>query len=194
MSNFVEECRKEWSRLGVPEAEANEMASDLEADLAEAKADGVSPEEVLGNGYFDPRSFAASWAASRGFVKPKRPTGGTIQLRTLALALGAVMAVALAALGLALLVGTPVVSRNVSAAAGPFARHLHNPSNFVTPAGTHQVVLAPGVPPSLQPAGLALLISGLVALTAVLLTWRAWSRRRGGPSGFDPNIGMPNFL
>ena len=62
MSSFVDECRKEWSRLGVPEAEANEMATDLEADLAEAKAEGVSPEEVLGNGYFDPRSFAASWA------------------------------------------------------------------------------------------------------------------------------------
>ena len=72
MSSFVDECRKEWGRLGVPEAEANEMAADLEADLAEAKAEGVSPEEVLGNGYFDPRSFAASWAASRGFVRRTR--------------------------------------------------------------------------------------------------------------------------
>jgi hypothetical protein len=55
MSAFVEECRKEWSRLGVPEVEANEMASDLETDLAEARADGASPEEVLGNGTLTPR-------------------------------------------------------------------------------------------------------------------------------------------
>ena len=57
MSRFVDDCRKEWGRLGVPEVEANEMAADLEADLAEARADGVSPEEVLGNGYFDAKSL-----------------------------------------------------------------------------------------------------------------------------------------
>src|SRR6516165_8945311 len=134
MSSFVDECRKEWSRLGVPEAEANEMAGDLEADLAEAKAEGVSPEEVLGNGYFNPKSFAASWAASRGFVRPTRPARGTIQVRTLVLALGALVAAAFVALGLAFLFGTPVVSRNVSAA--PFALHLRRPpfqSQVVTP-------------------------------------------------------------
>jgi len=41
------------------------MAADLEADLNEAEADGLAPEEVLGNGIFDPRSFAASWADER---------------------------------------------------------------------------------------------------------------------------------
>jgi hypothetical protein len=198
MSGFVEECRKEWSRLGVPEAEANEMAADLEADLAEAKAEGVSPEEVLGNGYFDPRSFAASWAASRGFVHPTRPVRGTIQVRTLVLALGAVVAAAFVALGLAFLFGTPVVSRSVSAsAAAPFARHLQRPplpSIFVTPSGGHPVVFGPVVPPSLLAAGLVLLFVGLAGLGAVLWIWRPWSHRHGGPSGFDPNIGMPNFL
>ena len=54
MSGFVDECRREWKRLGVPEAVANEMAADLAADLDEAAAEGVSGEEVLGNGYFDP--------------------------------------------------------------------------------------------------------------------------------------------
>ena len=75
MSQFVKACRREWSRLGVPEAAANEMAADLEADLAEAHADRASPEVVLGNGYFDAKSFAASWALARGVVnvRPDRP-------------------------------------------------------------------------------------------------------------------------
>jgi hypothetical protein len=194
MSSFVDECRKEWSRLGVPEAEANEMAADLEADLAEANAEGVSPEGVLGNGFFDPRSFAASWAASRGFVRPTRPGRGTIQLRTIVLALGAVVAAAFVALGLAFLFGTPVVNRSVSAAAPPFASHLRRPSSlFVTPGG-HPVVFGPVVPPSLHPAGLVLLLVGLAGLVAVLWIWRPWSHRQGGPSGFDQNVGMPNFL
>ena len=73
MSQFVDECRREWDRLGVPEAFANEMATDLEADLVEARADGVSPEEVLGNGFFDAKSFAASWAIARGVVSVTPP-------------------------------------------------------------------------------------------------------------------------
>jgi hypothetical protein len=198
MSSFVDECRKEWSRLGVPEAEANEMAADLEADLAEAKAEGVSPEEVLGNGYFDPRSFAASWAASRGFVRPTRSARGTIQVRTLALALGTVIAAAFVALGLALLLGTPVVNRGVvsASATAPFA-HLQRPplpSIFVTPSGGHPAVFGPVSPPSLVAAGLVLLLVGLAGLGAVLWFWRPWSRRRRRPSGFDQNIGMPHFL
>jgi hypothetical protein len=198
MSSFVNECRREWSRLGVPEAEANEMAADLEADLAEAMAEGVSPEEVLGNGYFDPRSFAASWAASRGFVRPTRPARDRIQVRTLALALGAVVAAAFVALGLAFLFGTPVVNRGVvsASAAAPFT-HLHRPplpSFFVSPSGGHPAVFAPVTPPSLVAAGLVLLLVGLAGLGVVLWIWRPWSHRRGGPSGFDQNIGMPNFL
>lgn len=66
MSEFVEECRREWRRLSVPDAIANEMAADLEADLKEAEAEGASAEEVLGSGAFDPRAFAAAWAAERG--------------------------------------------------------------------------------------------------------------------------------
>jgi hypothetical protein len=69
VSEFVEECRKEWKRLRVPDAVANEMAADLAADLKEAEADGVSAEEVLGVGAFDPRAFAASWAAERGVIQ-----------------------------------------------------------------------------------------------------------------------------
>jgi hypothetical protein len=68
MSEFVEECRREWSRLGVPDAIAGEMAADLATDLAEAEADGVSAEQVLGSGAFDPRAFARSWASERGVI------------------------------------------------------------------------------------------------------------------------------
>ena len=48
MNEFVEECRREWRRLGVPDPVANEMAADLAADLEEAEAEGCSAEEVLG--------------------------------------------------------------------------------------------------------------------------------------------------
>ena len=77
MNPFVEECRREWKRLGVPDPVANEMAADLEADLAEAEADGTSAEEVLGTGAFDAPAFAAAWAAERGVVPPPTPSGTT---------------------------------------------------------------------------------------------------------------------
>ena len=58
-----------------------------------------------------------------GFVRRTRSARGTIQVRTLALALGAVVAAAFVALGLALLFGTPVINRGVvsASAAAPFA-------------------------------------------------------------------------
>ena len=70
MNQFVEECRREWRRLRVPESIAEGMALELEADLAEAESEGVSAEDVLGRGAADSRSFAASWAAERGVVPP----------------------------------------------------------------------------------------------------------------------------
>jgi hypothetical protein len=72
MNEFVEECRREWNRLGVPDQIADEMAADLAADLEEAEAEGASAEEVLGTGAFDARSFAAAWAAERGVVRRSR--------------------------------------------------------------------------------------------------------------------------
>jgi len=66
VSTFVEECRQEWRRLGVPDLLADEMAEDLAADLAEAESDGVAASEILGES--DPRRFAATWALERGLV------------------------------------------------------------------------------------------------------------------------------
>jgi hypothetical protein len=71
MTDFVEECRREWKRLRVPAGPANEMADDLAADLRDAEADGAFPEEVLGDGAADPRAFAAAWARERGLVQPR---------------------------------------------------------------------------------------------------------------------------
>jgi hypothetical protein len=71
MSGYVEECLREWRRLGVPGVLAEEMAAELEADLAEAEADGVSAAELLGES--DPRRFAATWARERGLVPESRP-------------------------------------------------------------------------------------------------------------------------
>ncbi len=71
MSAFVEECRREWKRLGVPDLLAEEMATELESDLAEAEADGVSAAEILGES--DPRRFAMRWASERGLVTNPAP-------------------------------------------------------------------------------------------------------------------------
>jgi uncharacterized membrane-anchored protein len=71
MPAFIEECRYEWKRLGVPDSMAEEMATELEADLAEAQADGVSAAELLGES--DPRRFAANWASERGLVSVPPP-------------------------------------------------------------------------------------------------------------------------
>src|SRR5215471_21489433 len=71
MTAYVEECRREWKRLGVPDLLAEEMATELEADLAEAEADGVAAAEMLGESY--PRRFAATWARERGLVAEPQP-------------------------------------------------------------------------------------------------------------------------
>jgi len=71
MTAYVEECRQEWKRLRVPNLLADEMATELETDLAEAEADGVSAAEMLGES--DPRRFAAAWARERGLVADPPP-------------------------------------------------------------------------------------------------------------------------
>jgi hypothetical protein len=74
VNDFVEQCRREWKRLRVPDRVADEMAAELAADLSEAEAEGASAEEVLGSAATDPRSFAASWAAERAVIPRPRLT------------------------------------------------------------------------------------------------------------------------
>jgi hypothetical protein len=188
VSQFVEQCRREWGRLGVPAAFANEMAADLEADLAEAQADGVSPEQVLGNGYFDAECFAASWAIARGVVSVTPRDRTTVQVRSLLLALGAVCGAVAAAAGF-LIVARPRFGAQALAVsvAGRSPRPL--PPVFVRP---HTFVFS-GPGSGIDAVGWVLLASGLAALVAVLWIWRPWSGRRRG-TRFDQNVGMPSFL
>ena len=103
MNEFVEECRREWRRLGVPDPIANEMAADLTADIEEAESEGGTAEDVVGNGAFDPRRFAGSWAMARGVTAP--PAISPPPRRWPVLAFGLVASMALLALGAAIAVG-----------------------------------------------------------------------------------------
>jgi hypothetical protein len=120
MSGFVDECRREWKRLRVPDAAANEMAADLTADLREAEADGLAPEEVLGSGAFDPKAFAASWATERGLIQA-RPPGKGLRARPLLLAvlvvlLALLVAFVIGAVGLVFLASSSTKSAVVQRA------------------------------------------------------------------------------
>ena len=119
MSDFVEQCRREWRRLRVPDPVAEEMAADLGADLREAESEGVSAEKLLGSSVFDPRSFAASWAAERGIIPPA-PQRETASRKTHALlTLATVSAIALIVGALALLTSHSRVAPVAFTAAPP---------------------------------------------------------------------------
>jgi hypothetical protein len=173
MSDFVEQCRSEWRHLGVPDPLADEMAADLTSDLREAEADGVSAEELLGSSAFDPRSFAASWAAERGII-PEPPSRGNARRRPLVLvAFTVIAAIALIGAALLLLTGEPKVS--VVASGAPRA---HVPSARVMPFGPpgpgRQVVLPPAS--TSGPAEWMLLFFAIVALGFAAWLWSRWSR------------------
>ena len=188
MSPFVEECLREWRRLGVPEPVANEMAADLAADLAEAEAEGISAEEVLGSGAFDPRSFAASWASERGIVAaPRPPVAAPLRRRRWLLpALVAAFAL-IAVIGLALTIaGDPSRNLSVTLAAGNVNPRIHAvvPGRFPNFPRLHGVPGAVLVPPSgpvtmwhVRPIGIGLLIAGIVGAGVSLALWAPWRRR-----------------
>jgi hypothetical protein len=191
MSRFVEECRKEWHRLGVPEVVSNEMASDLAADLAEAEAEGASAEQVLGNGVFDSRSFAASWATARGVVPPGRPLTGRPRPARWWVVAFAMVSFVVALAGLA------AFSQHRESAAVAMVRHSVNlpfpgrPAIRIGPGLPGHFVFAQGGP--LQALGVVMLIAGLVGLGLTLWLWKPWSgiRRR---SSIDEDVGLPSYL
>ena len=114
MNDFVDQCRGEWKRLGVPDPVADEMAAELTADLDEAAAEGVPAVEVLGAGAYDARAFAASWAAERGIVPP---SAGRLPRRTLPTL--AALALVLAIVGAALVIVDSGSAPNTVALAPP---------------------------------------------------------------------------
>ena len=113
MSEFVEQCRREWRRLGVADPLAEEMAADLASDLEEAEAEGVSAAEYLGSSSSDARLFAASWARERGII-PAPPSPEKGPRRPLALvAFTCLAAITVIVAALLLATGEPKVSLDV---------------------------------------------------------------------------------
>ena len=129
MNDFVEQCRREWKRLGVPDSVAEEMTAELAADLNEAEADGVSARELLGNAATDPRSFAASWADERAVI-PLAGSTARLPGRTLILA-------AIAALTIITAVGAGLVL-------------LASPQASAPPAASDVLLAAPPEPTSIR--------------------------------------------
>jgi hypothetical protein len=185
VNEFVEECRREWRRLGVPDAVANEMAADLTADLEEADAEGGSPEDVLGNSAFDPRRFAAAWAVARGVTGQPPLDRPSLWRPPVAIVLTALLGVLIVGAGFVLLVG----NRGTSFA---FAVHriVANPGAIrVLPAGPGRITIPrPPGPPfvgtqiagvGVHPLAWLLLIVGVVGfgLLAVYY-WSPWCARR----------------
>ena len=164
MSEFVEQCRREWRRLGVADPLAEEMAADLTSDLDDAQAEGVSGAEYLGTSASDPRSFAASWAAERGVI-PAPPTRENARRTPRDLvAFTALAAITLIVVALLLATGEPKVALKASRTTPP-----HLP--------------LPGARPSVQASAAApvewiLLFVALAALAFSVWLWLRWSRSR----------------
>jgi hypothetical protein len=163
------------------------MAADLEADLKEAEAEGASAEEVLGSGAFDPRSFAASWAAERGVAHPTAATQSEPmpqaaprrRLGTLAALAGSGLVVLVIFLGATLVLGRVGSSRAVATPVrgrGPFPPF---PRMGLGPLNEHAASFQA---PIAFLVLLALLV-GITGLTLTVLFWRPWdnSRRWSGP-------------
>jgi hypothetical protein len=163
MRDFVEQCRGEWRRLGVPDPLADEMAADLASDLEEAETEGVSTEEFLGSSAFDPRSFAASWAAERGII-PEPAGEGNARRRPLALVtFTALAAFALVVAALLLLTGQPKVTLATSGT---------RPQLPLGPG--HQVLRTSAA----TPIEWILLFLAVAALGFAAWLWSRWGRSR----------------
>ena len=102
MNDFVEQCRREWKRIGVPDPLAEEMATDLTHDLQEAEAEGVSTEQLLGRMAFDPAAFAATWATARGIVRRPPSTQNSRRRPLIVIALTVLAAITVTAAALVL--------------------------------------------------------------------------------------------
>jgi hypothetical protein len=166
VSEFVEECRREWRRLGVPDPVANEMAADLTADLEEAAAEGATAEDVLGNSAFDPRRFAGAWAVARGVTAPPTPDRRTLWRPPVVIGLGVllgVLCVLTVGAGLVLAVGRS--SRSVVAASrvlpspGPFRLFAPGGGRGIGPFVGTQITDV-----NLHPLALVLLMVGVAGL------------------------------
>jgi len=185
VNDFVEECRREWRRLGVPDPIANEMAADLTADIeeAEAEAEGGSAEDVLGNSVFEPQRFAASWAGARGVTAPVLPSEKKSATGVVLLVAAAASAVLITLVAVALLVG----HRSASAAvAVPRFLGGRGPVHFVLPGPPFRsfVLGAQVTAPHDWPIALfaaLVVLGGLMTVGLAVLFWSPWFRRDHQP-------------
>lgn len=208
MNDFVQQCRREWKRLRVPDSVADEMAAELAADLNEAEADNISARELLGNAASDPRSFAASWAAERAVIPPRHLRA---RLSGRSLLLAAIVALTVTATGAALVLfasepaAAPVAAGRVAAEfsgprpPGPLATIVvvPPPAFESAPASAtvwvrrgERVVFAQQNESALEinRIGSILLIAGLVGVTASMLFLLWPSRTRNDWSGRDAPV------
>jgi hypothetical protein len=170
MSDFVAQCRREWKRLGVADPVAKEMAAELASDLAEAKADGLSADELLGSSASDPRSFAASWAAERGAI-PAQPSKPNVRRRPLTV------------IAFTLLAAIPVVVVVLQLLqSGPAAAPLgtEQPPHTVSPPPGFHLPSNPGQPTNTS-APVDLIVLSLAILALALAAWLWSNRRRSRP-------------
>jgi hypothetical protein len=181
----------------------------LRPNLTEAESEGASPEEVLGSGAFDPRSFAASWAAGRGVIPP-RPVSNGLSRRPVVLATVVAFTV-IAAVGAALLILARPSGVTQVRLAAPF------PPALVRVRGARIRPAYPPAPPllrvrparffafpaydvgraELRPIGSILVITGILGIVIAVLYQTMWvdhgrgSRRRThvdegpGSAGYD---------
>ncbi len=168
MSDFVEQCRTEWKRLGVPDSVSEEMATDLASDIREAEADGVSVEELLGSSAADPRAFAASWAAERGIVPARSGRAEGRRGRLALMAFTSVAATALIVAALLLATGEPKVSLVTSGGTRP-PHFLGAAAAFVPPPSRVQASAA-------APIEWMLLCLAIIALGFSAWLWSKWAR------------------
>ncbi len=184
MSEFIEECRLEWRRLGVPDPVANEMAADLAADLEEAQAEGGSPEDVLGNSAFDPRRFAAAWANARGVTGRPITDHRSFWRPPVAIAVTVLLSALTVGAGLIVLFGLDggsfaFASHRIVVHAGPLRLFPPAASRLVIPRPLGPFVGTPIGGVGVQPIALALLIVGVVGLGLLaVLCWSPWYGRR----------------
>jgi hypothetical protein len=187
VNEFVQECRSEWKRLGVPDPVANEMAADLAADLAEAEAEGASAEDVLGSGVFDARAFATAWAAERGLIRQPPPSAQGVPRRArILVASGAFTLIAVIGAVLMILPSSSPPERVALASArfGPALPVVLPPSKLRSPAPGTWLVWPPAVDTNdsgfdTRSAGSVLLALGLVGAVPLTLFW-LWSGGRRG--------------
>jgi hypothetical protein len=192
VSEFVDECRREWRRLGVPDPVANEMAADLTADLDEAEAEGGSPEDVLGNSAFDPRRFAAAWAAARGVTSAPTPERRSLWRPPVAIALVVLLGVLTIVAGMALFIGRSggsiaFATHRISQVPGPIRLFAPGPRRVVVPGPLGRPFVGTGIAGvAPHPLALMLFIVGVVSLGLFAVwCWAPWSgpsslRRHGG--------------